>query len=303
MTKVNLIESPYPLTKIKGLGPKRLAVLNELNIHTVEDLILYLPMRYEDNTVIDLNQADDQSMVTVVGEVYSTPTVAFFGRNKSKLTVHIMVNQIAVKCVFFNQPYLKKKIELHQMVTIKGKWQRNKQEINGTRMFFQQSNTEEEQFEPVYRIKEGIKQKPLREMIRQVLQDVTIHEWLSDELRKKYKLESLSDTLKALHFAKDKQSLMKARRTYAFTELFMFELRMQWLNRLEKSSDEAVEVEYNITLVKQFIERLPFELTDAQKNSVNEIFRDLKAPIRMHRLLQGDVGSGKLWLLQFVCTP
>ena len=293
MTKVNLIESPYPLTKIKGLGPKRLAVLNELNIHTVEDLILYLPMRYEDNTVIDLNQADDQSMVTVVGEVYSTPTVAFFGRNKSKLTVHIMVNQIAVKCVFFNQPYLKKKIELHQMVTIKGKWQRNKQEINGTRMFFQQSNTEEEQFEPVYRIKEGIKQKPLREMIRQVLQDVTIHEWLSDELRKKYKLESLSDTLKALHFAKDKPSLMKARRTYAFTELFMFELRMQWLNRLEKSSDEAVEVEYNITLVKQFIERLPFELTDAQKNSVNEIFRDLKAPIRMHRLLQGDVGSGK----------
>ena len=123
MSKVNLIESPYPLTKIKGLGPKRLVVLNELNIHTVEDLILYLPMRYEDNTVIDLNQADDQSMVTVVGEVYSTPTVAFFGRNKSKLTVHIMVNQIAVKCVFFNQPYLKKKIELHQMVTIKWKWQ------------------------------------------------------------------------------------------------------------------------------------------------------------------------------------
>ena len=111
-----------------------------------------------------------------------------------------MVNQIAVKCVFFNQPYLKKKIELHQMVTIKGKWQRNKQEINGTRMFFQQSNTEEEQFEPVYRIKEGIKQKPLREMIRQVLQDVTIHEWLSDELRKKYKLESLSD--KKFHFCK-----------------------------------------------------------------------------------------------------
>lgn len=293
MSKVNLIDSPFPLSQIKGLGPKRLAVLNELNIYTVEDLILYLPTRYEDNTVIDLNEAEDQAIVTVVGEVYSTPTVAFFGRNKSKLTVHIMVNNIAVKCTFFNQPYLKKKIELHGTVTVKGKWNRSKQEINGNRMFFSQNMMEEAQFEPVYRIKEGIKQKPLRDMIRQVLDDVTIHEWLTDDLRQKYKLESLEDTINALHFASDKASLIKARRTYAFTELFMFELRMQWLNRLEKISDEAIEVDYDIQLVKHFIDSLPFELTDAQKHSVNEIFRDLKAPLRMHRLLQGDVGSGK----------
>ena len=293
MSKVNLIESPFPLSQIKGLGPKRLAVLNELNIHTVEDLILYLPTRYEDNTVIDLNEAEDQAIVTVVGEVYSTPTVAFFGRNKSKLTVHIMVDQIAVKCTFFNQPYLKKKIELHGTVTVKGKWNRAKQEINGNRMFFFFFLYESGQYEPVYRIKEGIKQKPLRDMIRQVLDQVTIQEWLSEDLRKKYKLETLEDTIKALHFATDKASLLKARRTYAFTELFMFELRMQWLNRLEKTSDEAIDVDYDINLVKHFIDSLPFELTDAQKHSVNEIFRDLKAPIRMHRLLQGDVGSGK----------
>ena len=293
MSKVNLIESPFPLSQIKGLGPKRLAVLNELNIYTVEDLILYLPTRYEDNTVVDLNEAEDQAMVTVVGEVYSTPTVAFFGRNKSKLTVHLMVNNIAVKCVFFNQPYLKNKLELHQTITIKGKWNRNKQEINGNRMFFNQSAMDDVQFEPIYRIKEGIKQKPLRDMIRQVLGHVTIHEWISDALRAKYKLETLEDTIKTLHLAPDKTSLLKARRTYAFIELFMFELRMQWLNRLEKISDEAIEIDYDIQLVRNFIASLPFELTDAQKQSVNEVFRDLKAPIRMHRLLQGDVGSGK----------
>lgn len=294
MTKVHLIESPYTLDKIKGIGPKILTILEELNINTVEDLVLYLPTRYEDNTVIDLNQAEDQSTVTVQGEVYSTPAVAFFGRNKSKLTVHIMVNNIAVKCVFFNQPYLKKKIELHGTVTVKGKWNRAKQEINGNRMFFnEQSPQDDVQLEPVYRIKEGIKQKQIRDNIRQALEDVTIHEWLSDDLREKYKLETLEYTLRTLHHPKDKQSLLKARRTYAFTELFMFELRMQWLNRLEKSSDEAIEIDYDISKVKQFINRLPFELTDAQKASVNEIFRDLKAPIRMHRLLQGDVGSGK----------
>ena len=71
-------------------------------------------------------------------------------------------------------------------------------------------------------------------MIRQVLEHVTIHEWISDSLREKYKLETLEDTIKTLHLAPDKTSLLKARRTYAFIELFMFELRMQWLNRLEK---------------------------------------------------------------------
>lgn len=61
MSKVHLIESPYALDKIKGIGPKRLALLEELNIKSVEDLVLYLPTRYEDNTVIDLNQADDHN--------------------------------------------------------------------------------------------------------------------------------------------------------------------------------------------------------------------------------------------------
>lgn len=293
MTKVNLIESPYPLSHIKGLGPKRIAILNELNIYSVSDLVLYLPTRYEDNTVVDLSTAEDQTMVTVEGEVYSMPTVAFFGRNKSKLTIHLMINNIAVKCVFFNQPYLKNKIALNQRVTVKGKWNRAKQEINGNRMFFNQSNSKQDELEPIYRIKDGIKQKNMRDMIREALRDVTIHEWLSEDLKAKYKLESLESTIKILHHPKDKAALLRARRTYAFTELFMFELRMQWLNRLEKAADNAIEINYDLRQVKDFIDVLPFDLTDAQKQSVNEIFRDLKAPIRMHRLLQGDVGSGK----------
>ena len=110
----------------------------------------------------------------------------------------------------------------------------------------QSQDTSEIKLEPVYRIKEGIKQKQMRDMIYQTLDDVTIHEWLTEELKQKYKLESLEDTLHALHRPKDRQDLLRARRTYAFTELFMFELRMQWLNRLEKSSDEAIEINYDI---------------------------------------------------------
>ena len=96
MEKVSLIASTRQLQDIKGIGPKRIEILNDLNIHSLEDLVLYLPTRYEDNAVVDLHQAEDQSTVTVVGEVYSTPTVAFFGRNKSKLTVHLMVNDLSL---------------------------------------------------------------------------------------------------------------------------------------------------------------------------------------------------------------
>ncbi|MCS4486235.1 ATP-dependent DNA helicase RecG [Staphylococcus americanisciuri] len=293
MTKIAIIENPYALKDIKGLGPKRLTILNEMNIHTVEDLILYLPARYEDNSLVDLTQADDESIVTVQGEIYSTPTVAFLGRNRSKLTVHMMVNDIAVKVVFFNQHYLKNKIQLHDTVVVKGRWSRRKQEINGQKMFTDMKQLADAQFTPIYRVKEGIKQKTLRDMIRTTLKDVTIHEWLPEDLRHKYKLESLHDTLHTLHEASDQAMILKARRTFAFTEFFIFELRMQWLNRLEKTSDQAVAVNYDIEAVKAFIADLPFELTEGQKQSINEIFRDLKAPLRMHRLLQGDVGSGK----------
>ena len=98
---------------------------------------------------------------------------------------------------FFNQPYLKKKIELNQTITVKGKWNRVKQEITGNRVFFNSQGTQTQenadvQLEPVYRIKEGIKQKQIRDQIRQALNDVTIHEWLTDELREKYKLETLT---------------------------------------------------------------------------------------------------------------
>ncbi|MEN3967562.1 DNA helicase RecG, partial [Mammaliicoccus sciuri] len=86
---------------------------------------------------------------------------------------------------------------------------RRKQEITGQRMFFNVENNGETQLEPVYRIKEGIKQKPLRDMIRQVLEKVEIHEWLSEELKSKYKLESLEDTIRTLHYAPDKTSLLK----------------------------------------------------------------------------------------------
>lgn len=292
MKKQHLIYTNHTLQELKGVGPKSLQLLNELNIHTLEDLVLYLPTRYEDESVINLNEASDGDVVTVTGEVYSSPTVAFFGRNRSKLTCHMMINNIAVKVTFFNQPYLKKRLVMGGTVTIKGKWEQKKQIITGQKVMAERQeggNT----LTPIYRLKEGLKQKQLNKYIEQSLSLVDIDEWLSEDLISKYKLMSLKDVIPILHRPIEFDYLKMARRTFAFNELFLFQLKMKWLSKLEKEANEIEGLNYNVQDVKEFIDTLPFELTDAQKSSVNEIFRDLKAPIKMHRLLQGDVGSGK----------
>lgn len=292
MKKQHLIYTNHKLQELKGVGPKSLQLLNELNIHTLEDLVLYLPTRYEDESVINLNEASDGDVVTVTGEVYSSPTVAFFGRNRSKLTCHIMINNIAVKVTFFNQPYLKKRLVMGETVTVKGKWEQKKQIITGQKVMAERQeggNT----LTPIYRLKEGLKQKQLNKYIEQALSLVDIDEWLSEDLISKYKLMSLKDVIPILHRPIEFDYLKMARRTFAFNELFLFQLKMKWLSKLEKEANKIEGLNYNVQDVKEFIDTLPFELTDAQKSSVNEIFRDLKAPIKMHRLLQGDVGSGK----------
>lgn len=292
MKKQHLIYTNHTLQELKGVGPKSLQLLNELNIHTLEDLVLYLPTRYEDESVINLNEASDSDVVTVTGEIYSSPTVAFFGRNRSKLTCHMMINDIAVKVTFFNQPYLKKRLVMGETVTVKGKWEQKKQIITGQKVMAERQeggNT----LTPIYRLKEGLKQKQLNKYIEQALSLVDIDEWLSEDLISKYKLMSLKDVIPILHRPIEFDYLKMARRTFAFNELFLFQLKMKWLSKLEKEANKIEGLNYNVQDVKEFIDTLPFELTDAQKSSVNEIFRDLKAPIKMHRLLQGDVGSGK----------
>lgn len=292
MKKQHLIYTNHTLQELKGVGPKSLQLLNEINIHTLEDLVLYLPTRYEDESVINLNEASDGDVVTVTGEVYSSPTVAFFGRNRSKLTCHMMINNIAVKVTFFNQPYLKKRLVMGGTVTVKGKWEQKKQVITGQKVMAERQeggNT----LTPIYRLKEGLKQKQLNKYIEQALNLVDIDEWLSEDLISKYKLMSLKDVIPILHRPIEFDYLKMARRTFAFNELFLFQLKMKWLSKLEKEANKNEGLNYNVQDVKEFIDTLPFELTDAQKSSVNEIFRDLRAPIKMHRLLQGDVGSGK----------
>ena len=143
-----------------------------------------------------------------------------------------------------------------ETVTIKGKWDQKKQIIAGQKVMAEKRrrwkcvNT-------YLSIKRRLKTKQLNKYIEQALQLVEIDEWLSSNLMDKYKLMPLKDVIPILHKPLQFNHLKLARRTFSFNELFLFQLKMKWLSKLEKESNKIEGLNYDVNAVKSFIETLP----------------------------------------------
>lgn len=280
------------IASLKGVGPKTMEHLHALNIVDMESLLLYLPYRYNDEAIINIHDANDGEKITVAGEIYSQATVAHFGRKKSKVSFHIIVDNVAVRVEYFNQLYIKPQVVVGEQVKITGKWMRGKQIIQGSGFKKLTETNQNDDLVPQYSLKGLVKRATFQNIIRNALLTAELPPFLPVELQQKYKLWDFKEAVAELHFPSSYERLMQAKRTFAFCELLLFQLKMRMLH-LKEHQSKTSDIAYDIESVKSFIKTLPFELTDAQKLVVNEIFRDLKAPMRMNRLLQGDVGSGK----------
>ena len=282
------------VSNLKGIGKETAEQLGELGIHTVHDLIWTFPYRHEDFRLKDLTETPHNERVTIEALVESVPTAMFMGRNKSRLTVNVRTGRHLVKVVFFNQHYLKQKLQPGMVITVTGKWDRGRQVINGTSVSFG-PKTDVVDFEPVYSLRGNIGQKRFRKMMRTGL-DLASEQMtdpLPEYLRTQYKLLHVYEALEGVHFPRDGEHAKQARRRFVYEELLEFQLRIQALRKIRKEQEHGVAIQYDLNKIKAFIATLPYELTNAQKRVVNEICKDLKTPERMNRLLQGDVGSGK----------
>lgn len=279
---------------IKGIGSETAVQLHAMGIRTVVDLMEYLPYRYDDFRLRDLEEVAHDERVTVEGKVHSEPALMFYGRKKSRLTLRILVGRVLVQAVFFNQPYLKKKINLHDTVTVTGKWDKNRQIITVQNHQLGPHNKQGD-FEPVYALKGTIKGNALTKYIRAAFHDFgnLIEEILPNYYLEKYKLSGRLDALYQMHFPDSPQAMKQARRRFVFEEFLLFQLKMQALRKFEREHSHGISQQYDIEKIQTFTDTLPFPLTNAQKRVVNEISADMKGPYRMNRLLQGDVGSGK----------
>lgn len=283
-----------PVTALKGIGKETADHLGDMEIYSIEDLIWTFPYRHEDYRLKDLATTPHNEKVTIEARVESVPSVLYLGKNKSRIQVTVLAGRHLVKVVFFNQNYLKTKLTPGTIVTVSGKWDRGRQVINGSSIKFG-PKTDNVDFEPVYSLKGSIHQNKFRKMMRQALDVIgdEMSETLPKHLLEQYQLLPILDALEGVHFPKDANQAKQARRRFVYEELLHFQLRIQSLRKTRKENEKGIAVAYDLQKVREFIQTIPFELTNAQKRVVNEICKDLKEPHRMNRLLQGDVGSGK----------
>lgn len=283
-----------PVTAIKGIGEETAEALGEMNIKTVRNLLEYFPFRYEDYRQKDLADVKHEERVTVVGEVYSEPTLTYYGRKRSRLTLRLLVDKYLVQVVLFNQPYIKNKISINETITITGKWDRYRQTITASELHTG-VHSKGKDFEPVYAVRGKVTVKGLRRFINLAFSQfgTEVIETIPELYLEKYKLMNRRTALSIMHFPTNPNDLKQARRRFVYEEFFYFQLKMQALRKIERERAKGISQKYNLEMLKAFIDSLPFSLTNAQKRVVNEILSDMKSTFRMNRLLQGDVGSGK----------
>ncbi|WP_232696954.1 ATP-dependent DNA helicase RecG [Brevibacillus daliensis] len=292
---IDLLASP--ITELYGIGEERARDMAALGIVSIRDLLEHFPSRYEDYRVRDLTEVKHDERVTLVGTVYGEPSVRFYGKRKSRISIKLVIDRVVVSAVWFNQMYVKNQLSPGKEVVVTGKWDKHKLQITVSEMTEKDSPREKKRTDlvPVYPLGAGVNLLFLRKTIQRALDKYKsqIPEILPEELVQKYRLLPRREAIEAIHFPQDAEEGKQARRRLMFEELFLFQLKMQAFRRMTRQQTEGVSQQLPMEEVREFVRQLPFPLTGAQKRVVKEILDDMQAPYAMNRLLQGDVGSGK----------
>ncbi|MGX6962713.1 ATP-dependent DNA helicase RecG [Vagococcus xieshaowenii] len=281
---------------LAGVGPKKVEQLMSLGIETIEELIMYFPFRYNDFQLRQIEDIADQEKVVLKGTVVTEAVVSHFGYKKNRLMFNIRQEHVVVKVTFFNQHFLQKQVHMGEEISVYGKWDSKRQSLMGIKILSSGAKEQSvDEFAPIYHVNKQVRQQTLVDIIAKGIEAYLplVEDWLPDELVEKYHFLDRQTAVKAMHFPQTMTENQEARRRMVFEEFFEFQMRMQQLKHQEKTTDMGTEILYDNARLKTFIETLPFELTSAQKRVTNEICRDMRSSLHMHRLLQGDVGSGK----------
>ncbi|WP_347860628.1 ATP-dependent DNA helicase RecG [Salimicrobium sp. PL1-032A] len=280
--------------QVKGVGENLASYLNDLSIYTIRDLLFYFPFRYDEFDVKPLTELVHKETATLEGKVATQPSLAYYGKKKSRLTFTMQVGEFAVKVVMFNRAFLKKSLDMDDTITVTGKWDMHRLQLTATHLKKGEAKSDAP-IQPVYSVNEQVKLATLKKVMRSAIEMFGDHveEVLPESYLEMYKLPSRHVAMRDMHFPESRILLKHARRRFTYEELLLFQLRMQLLRKRYKEATEGNALHYDNDILKEFVSSLPFSLTHAQKRSLAEVLKDMKQPHRMNRLLQGDVGSGK----------
>ncbi|PAE07749.1 ATP-dependent DNA helicase RecG [Terribacillus saccharophilus] len=283
-----------PVDQVKGIGAKLAEGLANMGIFTVEDLLFHLPYRYDVFDVQPLAELIHDDKVTIEGEIASPAQVQYYGRKKNKLTVTLLVENVAVKAIMFNRAFAQKQLMPGKKVTMTGKWDQHRLQLTVSN--FKVGGADElTPVQPVYGVKGTVTVRQLQKSVKQALEqyDEDIEEILPESFLTSYKMPDRKTALYYMHFPPDRQALAHGRRRFTYEEFLLFQLKMQFIRKQKREASAGGSLAYDHEQVQAFVATLPFTLTNAQQRVLKDIMRDLHSSYRMNRLLQGDVGSGK----------
>jgi len=283
------------LEELKGIGAKRREALNKLDIFSVEDLIAYVPQRYRDLTKTSLLcAADVDTEALFCVRCTAKPTVKFPRKGMSITTCDIEDVSGKAEAVWFNQPYRANSINAGDVLYLYGKT-----EIKQGRRRLMNPDKEDGDnlvISPVYRLpaSSGISQKMMRDIIKNGIELCVSNEkeLFTSEFRAIHRLAERSVAIRNIHFPKNEQTLLSARRRLCFEELISIQLYIK-LNRKRNECAAGKRFFVPEGIIEKFTDRLPYELTNAQRKCIDEIVKDVSSEKAMNRLVQGDVGCGK----------
>ncbi len=287
-----------PVNYLKGVGPRRADAFRRLGVFTAHDLLLHIPHRYEDaTTVMPVAKLSVGMDVTVIGKVISKGIIP----TRRGLRVFQAVIRDAsgmIEAGWPGQPFLDRSINEGDTLLLSGPvrfFHGRQLQPRETINLGSDENAAEGRVLAVYAATEGLSFKVVRSIIEQHLDALLpqVEEYLSPAILSRAGVPPLGEALRLVHRPDSVEAALRGRARLAFEELLcvqILHLRARELLRVERA---GIEFTNRRDLTTKLRQSLPFELTGAQTRSIREIVADMCSPRRMHRLLQGDVGSGK----------
>ncbi|WP_336175708.1 ATP-dependent DNA helicase RecG [Fusobacterium polymorphum] len=283
----------------KYITAKQLSNLKSLGIHTVYDLIYYFPRAYDDRTNIKkIGELKFNEYVVLKANVMSVVNLTV--RNGKKIVKAMVSDGTGImEILWFGMPYIKKSLKIGEEYLFIGQTKKSAvfQLINPEyKLFSGQQKVSENEILPIYSSNKNITQNSLRKLVEKFLVNFLnyFEENIPKELIKEYKIMERKSAVKNIHYPVSMKEIEEAKRRFAIEELLILELGIL-KNRfiIENSNSKNYEVEGKKEKVREFLSQLTFNLTNAQKKVIKEIYDEISNGKIVNRLIQGDVGSGK----------
>jgi ATP-dependent DNA helicase RecG len=294
---VIMITLKTPLKSLPRISEKYAKALKKLGIETVRDLLFHFPFRYDDYSLISpIFQISRGQTVTVEGKIIDCRTTRTWKRKMFLTEALIQDKTGAIRAIWFNQPYLADSIKNGKEIRLSGKISSDEKGLifsNPAWELASRTPTNTGRLVPVYPETEGLTSKWLRWQIQNLLKiNYRIDDPVPEYILKKLNLPAIEKAIRWIHFPESLNHALVAQKRFAFQEMFLVQIRSLSV-KVRWSKESAVKIKFGEKLIKDFVETLPFKLTNAQRKSSFEILKDLEKPRPMNRLLNGDVGSGK----------